>query len=208
MNQKSTFTVMLRLLLTLLNSAQKPPEKPAPATSDHEEFLAFAEGESRRTLDDLRAAFAGHFERALKVLTLLTGGAGAVAAYTVNHWSTLDRPAQGALLVLALGWSGIAAYLATWGMRSRSLGSGPVLVAVANVYAQHAGSIEQPQRADKAAHAMRKVRRAELNRRHLQTEAYAQAISEQTIDLRRAVVMAALSPAVAIAVWALSMRLA
>ena len=52
------------------------------------------------------------------------------------------------------------------------------------------------------------VRRAELNRRHLQTEAYARAVSEQTTDLRRAVVLSALSPALAISVWAVAMRMA
>ena len=112
------------------------------------------------------------------------------------------------MLVLALGWSGIAAYLATWGMRSRRLGSGPVLTAMTKIYAERAGSMEQPQRADEAAHALRMVRRAELNRRHLQTEAYARAVSEQTTDLRRAVVLSALSPALAISVWAVAMRMA
>ncbi len=87
-------------------------------------------------------------------------------------------------------------------MRSRSLASDPGLIGMANVYTQHAGGMEQPQPADDAAHAMRKVRKAELNRLHLQTEAYAKAITEQTKDLRTAVVLAALSPAVAIAVWA------
>ena len=138
----------------------------------------------------------------------MTGGAGAVAAYTVNHWTNIEQPAQWALLVLALGWSGIAAYLATWGMRSRRLGSGPVLTAMTKIYAERAGSMEQPQRADEAAHALRMVRRAELNRRHLQTEAYARAVSEQTTDLRRAVVLSALSPALAISVWAVAMRMA
>ena len=199
---------MMHLLSDLLRTFAKPPEMPEAAMSEHEKFLAYAEEESRKTLDDLRAAFNAHFERALKVLTLLTGGAGAVAAYTVNHWTNIEQPAQWALLVLALGWSGIAAYLATWGMRSRRLGSGPVLTAMTKIYAERAGSMEQPQRADEAAHALRMVRRAELNCRHLQTEAYARAVSEQTTDLRRAVVLSALSPALAISVWAVAMRMA
>ena len=85
---------------------------------------------------------------------------------------------------------------------------GPVLTAMTKIYAERAGSMEQPQRADEAAHALRMVRRAELNRRHLQTEAYARAVSEQTTDLRRAVVLSALSPALAISVWAVAMRMA
>ncbi|RZJ62924.1 MAG: hypothetical protein EON49_00515 [Acidovorax sp.] len=173
--------------------------------SEHEEFLAYAEEESRRTLADLSAAFASHFERALKVLTLLIGGAGAVAAYTVNNWSSLERPALWALLVLALGWSAIAAYLATWGMRSRLVSSGPDLVGMTNIYLQQAGSMQASTRADEAAQAMRKVRKSEINRRHQQTVAYATAVSEQTTDLRRAVVLAALSPALAIALWAVAL---
>ncbi len=80
--------------------------------SEHGEFLDYAERESRRTLDDLRAAFNAHFERALKVLTLLTGGAGAVLAYAFNHWPGLGLPARAALLVLALGWGVAAVHLA------------------------------------------------------------------------------------------------
>ena len=70
---------MMHLLSDLLRTFAKPPEMPEAAMSEHEKFLAYAEEESRKTLDDLRAAFNAHFERALKVLTLLTGGAGAVA---------------------------------------------------------------------------------------------------------------------------------
>jgi hypothetical protein len=199
---------MTKLLCALLDMFSKSNRLPSQGVTEHDEFLAFAEVESQRTLDDLKAAFAGHFERAVKALTLLTGGAGAVVAYTVNHWTTLEVPAKWALLALALGWSGIAAFLAMWGMRSRALRSGPDLMGIATVYAEHSGGIDQPRPRDQVMRAMQVLRMAELNRRHLQTEAYANAISEQTIDLRRAVILATLSPALAIAVWALAMQMA
>lgn len=107
----------------------------------------------------LRAAFNGHFERASKVLTLLIGGAGAVAAYTVNNRVGLEVPARSALLVLTISWSGIAVFLATWGMRSRNIRSGPELTAMVAIYAQYAGGIEHKQDADATAHALRKVRK-------------------------------------------------
>ena len=196
----------MNVLTTLLRALASSAPPALPAVSNHVEFLDYADKESRRTLDDLRTAFNAHFERALKVLTLLTGGAGAVVAYTVNNWAQLNPAAQWALLSLALGWSAIAAYLAIWGMRSRQLGSGPKLIAMAAIYTQHAGSATEERPAAAAENALLSVRRAELNRLHLQIQAYAKAVGQQTSDLRLAVVLAALSPALAIATWALAMR--
>lgn len=169
--------------------------------SDHSEFLDYAEKESAQTLNDLRAAFNTHFERATKVLTLLTGGAGAVAAYTVNNWQAFDRSGRWSLLVLGVGWSFAAIMLAAWGMRSRNMGSGPALMEMAKIYSEHAGSPAEPQRAKIAARALLRLRRADLNRRHLQIEEYARAVGEQTEDLRNAVIFAALMPALALACW-------
>lgn len=181
------------------------PRPTAPAMSDHSEFLDYAENESRKTLDELRAAFNAHFERASKVLTLLTGGAGAVAAYTLNNWQTLGVPGQRALLVLGVGWSFTAIILSTWGMRSRSMGSGPVLTEMTKIYSEQAGNPAQPQNAEIAERALLRLRRAELNRRHLQIAEYARAVGEQTDDLRTAVVFAALMPALALAWWIAAM---
>jgi len=192
---------MINLLIALLRTIAKPAEVPKPALSEHKEFLDYAERESRRTLDDLRSAFNGHFERAIKVLTLLIGGAGAVAAYTINNWDRLDTPGQWALLVLVTGWSGVAIYLATYGMRSRNIGAGPIVTALANSYMEHAGNPMQSQTAEVAASALRIVRMAELNREHLQTQAYAQAVTSQTKDLRLAVALASVSPMLALATW-------
>ncbi len=175
--------------------------------SEHGEFLDYAERESRRTLDYLRAAFNAHFERALKVLTLLTGGAGAVLAYAFNHWPGLGLPARAALLVLALGWGVAAVHLATRGMRARRLGAGAMLTALAGTYSAHVGDPMRAQSATAAARALRVVRMAELNREHLQTQAYARAVGEQTQDLRRAVVLASLVPLLAVAAWALAPHL-
>lgn len=197
---------MINMLITLLHKLVDPVEAPKPALSEHKEFLDYAERESRRTLDDLRSAFNGHFERAIKVLTLLIGGAGAVAAYSINNWGRLDTSSQWALLVLVVGWSSVAIYLATYGMRSRRIGAGPMVTALAGTYMQHAGSPMQPQSAETAASALRIVRMAELNREHLQIQAYARAVTSQTRDLRLAVGLAALSPALALGLWAWAMH--
>ena len=176
--------------------------------SDHSEFLDYAEKESAQTLNDLRAAFNTHFERAIKVLTLLTGGAGAVAAYTVNNWQAFDRSGRWSLLVLGVGWSFAAIMLSAWGMRSRNMGSGPALMEMAKIYGEHAGSPAEPQRSKVAERALLRLRRADLNRRHLQIEEYARAVGEQTEDLRNAVIFAALMPALALACWTISGLLA
>lgn len=172
--------------------------------SEHGDFLDYAERESRRTLEDLKSSFSSHFERCLKVLTLMTAGAGAISAYIVNNWEGLGRPAQLSLLVLAISWSGAAIYLAVHGMRSRKLGAGAVLTALAETYQKNAGAITQAQPEIDAARAMRVVRVAELNREFLQTQAYASTVIEQTFDLRAAVILASLAPAAAMCVWAIS----
>lgn len=200
------YQAMINLLIALLRTIAKPAEVPKPALSEHKEFLDYAERESRRTLDDLRSAFNGHFERAIKVLTLLIGGAGAVAAYTINNWDRLDAPGQWALLVLVTGWSGVAIYLATYGMRSRRIGAGPMVTAIAGTYMEHAGSPMQPQSKETAASALQIVRMAELNREHLQIQAYAHAVTSQTKDVRLAVGLAALSPALALGLWTWAMH--
>lgn len=177
------------------------PRAAAPVMSEHSEFLDYAEKESRRTLDELRAAFNAHFERASKVLTLLTGGAGAVIAYAINNWDRHAIPAQLAFLVLALGWGMAAIFLAVRGMRGRSLGAGAMVTALAQTYTEHAGSLMHQESEAKAAHALRMVRMAELNREFLQTQAYSRAVSEQTKDLRSVVTIAAFTPTIAMIVW-------
>lgn len=191
----------MKLITDLLGLLSWPNKPVAPAMSEHSEFLDYAEKESRRTLDELRAAFNAHFERASKVLTLLTGGAGAVAAYAINNWERHAVPAQMALLVLACGWGMAAIYLAVRGMRGRSLGAGAMVSALAETYTQHAGDLMQQARAEQAAHALRIVRMAELNREFLQTQAYSLAVSQQTKDLRRVVTIAAFTPTIAMMVW-------
>lgn len=195
----------MKLITDLIVLLAGPAKSAAPAMSEHSEFLDYAERESRRTLDELRAAFNAHFERALKVLTLLTGGAGAVAAYAINNWAQLSPPAQWALLTLAVCWSGIAVILATRGMRSRRIDAGGAVTAIAATYSNHAGSLVQPQSTDKTSLAMRVVRMAELNREHLQAQTLAQAVSQQTKDLRQAVVSASLAPALALCACAWAM---
>lgn len=194
--------LQMKLITDLLALFAAPPQRAATEMSEHSEFLDYAERESARTLDDLRAAFNTHFERATKVLTLLVGGAGAVAAYAMNNWQQLGRAEQGPLLVLCVGWSVAAIILSIWGMRVRSMGSGPALTEMAKIYAEHAGDPAQPQHADIAESALLRLRRAELNRRHLQIECYAKAVSEQTEDLRVAVVIAAAMPGLALFWWA------
>lgn len=191
----------MKLIMDLLALLAGPAKNVAPPMSEHSEFLDYAERESRRTLDELRAAFNAHFERASKVLTLLTGGAGAVAAYAINNWERHAIPAQLALLALALGWGVAAIFLAVRGMRGRSLGAGAMVTALAQTYGLHAGSLMQPETQEKAAHALRVVRMAELNREFLQTQAYSQAVSQQTKDLRRVVTIAAFTPTIAMIVW-------
>lgn len=191
----------MKLITDLLRVLAGPSSPTAPAMSEHREFLDYAEKESRRTLDELRTAFNAHFERASKVLTLLTGGAGAVAAYAINNWDRHAMPAQLALLALALGWGSAAIYLAVRGMRGRSLGAGAMVTALAQTYTQHAGSLMQKESAEKIAHALRVVRMAELNREFLQTQAYSLAVSQQTKDLRRVVTTAAFTPTIAMMVW-------
>ena len=190
------------------SSKVRSARSPDIAMSDHSEFLDYAEKESAQTLNDLRAAFNTHFERAIKVLTLLTGGAGAVAAYTVNNWQAFDRSGRWSLLVLGVGWSFAAIMLSAWGMRSRNMGSGPALMEMAKIYGEHAGSPAEPQRSKVAERALLRLRRADLNRRHLQIEEYARAVGEQTEDLRNAVIFAALMPALALACWTISGLLA
>ena len=191
----------MNIISTLLCALARLARPPEIAMSEHSEFLDYAERESRRTLDELRVAFNAHFERASKVLTLLTGGAGAVAAYAINNWDRHAIPAQVALLALALGWGMAAIYLAVRGMRGRSLGAGAMVTALAQTYTQHAGSLMQQETADKAANALRVVRMAELNREFLQTQAYSLAVSQQTRDLRCVVTIAAFTPTIAMMVW-------
>ncbi|MDA8455273.1 hypothetical protein M4R22_10920 [Acidovorax sp. GBBC 3334] len=191
----------MQLITDLLRVLAGPARPATPTMSEHSEFLDYAERESRRTLDELRTAFNAHFERASKVLTLLTGGAGAVAAYAINNWDRHPIPAQLALLVLALGWGMAAIYLAVRGMRGRSLGAGAMVTALAQTYTEHAGSLMQRESAEKAANALRLVRMAELNREFLQTQAYSLAVSQQTKDLRRVVTIAAFTPTIAMMVW-------
>jgi hypothetical protein len=193
---------MIDLLINLLRAPAKPIDAPQKSISEHKEFLDYAEREGRRTLDDLRSAFNGHFERAIKLLTLLIGGAGAVATYSINNWERLNAAGQWALLALAMGWGSVAIYLATYAMRSRRIGAGPIVTALAETYIKHAGSPMQPQSAETTASALYIVRMAELNREHLQTQAYARAVTSQTKDLRLAMVLAALSPTLALALWA------
>lgn len=191
----------MQLITDLLRVLAGPTSPSAPTMSEHSEFLDYAERESRRTLDELRTAFNAHFERASKVLTMLTGGAGAVAAYAINNWDRHTIPAQLALLVLALGWGIAGIYLAVRGMRGRNLGAGAMVTALAQTYTEHAGNLMQQESAAKAANALRIVRMAELNREFLQTQAYSTAVSQQTKDLRRVVTIAALTPTIAMIVW-------
>lgn len=194
----------MKIITNLLQVLAGPAEPTATAMSGHSEFLDYAERESARTLDDLRAAFNTHFDRAAKVLTLLTGGAGAVAAYSMNNWQTLGQPGRMCLLIIGVGWSVAAINLAIWGMRSHSVSSGCALVEMAQIYTERAGNPAQPQRAEIAESALLTLRRAELNRRHLQIEEYAKAVGRQTESMRAAVILAALMPALAFAWWTIS----
>lgn len=191
----------MTILHTLLAALLTPAKPEAPAMSEHSEFLDYAEAESRRTLDDIRGAFNSHFDRALKVVTLLIGGAGAVAAYVINNWQRLDVPAQWGLLALVFGWSGVAVFLGTRGMRKRRLDTGANLMTLARTYADSGGNLNHPVSATQAARALQRLRMAELNRAHLQNESYIKAVSEQTRDMRFAVVLASVTPLLSFAVW-------
>lgn len=175
---------------------------PQPATSvTHDKFLDYAERESRRTLDELRTAFNSHFERSMKVLTLLTGGAGAIAAYTINSWKNMDGVALIAIVTLAACWGCVAFYLAVHGMRRRNLDAGASLVAMSETYFKKAGSLSHQMSVEASSEAMVFLRMAELNREYVQTQDYAKAVSMQTWELRNAVVTASLSPLGALLIW-------
>ena len=191
-------------ILTAIASALTPVSTPVPM-SEHETFFDFAEKEVRRTLDDLRAAFNAHFERSTKVLTLLTAGAGAVAAYTVNEWENQSAPALAALLVMALLWALDAIYLATHVMRSHTMDAGGSLEQIAQTYRGEV-DLMTPQPASLAKDAMRLVRMAELNREQASVNAYSSAVTAQTAGLRRVLVMAAAVPLVAMLVAAVVSR--
>lgn len=99
---------MLKIISDALGALVKPDLPQLAASATHDKFLDYAEKESRRTLDELRTAFNSHFERSMKVLTLLTGGAGAIAAYVINSSKSIDGVALIALLTLAACWGCVA----------------------------------------------------------------------------------------------------
>lgn len=161
-----------------------------PPAPDDDKMLAYLEAECRRTFDDLRMAYNAHFDRAIKVLTLLTGGAGAVAAYTLNQWPDLDAATRVALVCMTISWAMDAIYIATRVMRSRTLDAGADLM---QMVANHQKG------------GMLTLRQSELNREHKRIQAFQAAVTQQTRGLRTATVVAAAAPLVAMALaWGVS----